>query len=524
MRRRAILCRAIKSVNMRKWSDAAWAMLASRRIVISLILLWCALHLAARLLGPPGLHDDEAEILLYGQSSQWTYDARDPALLVWLAHFAFRLFGQLVGTSATTLFVFKYVLMAGGLLSYLAAARIALRDGRLAALAVLALLSSTVFLVTAHIALEFSILLFAASAVFVWALLRTLERGSDRDYLLLGLAVGLGLWTRYIFALEAACFALAIASIPELRQRLSLKGAAIAFTVAALIYAPEVVILLVHKYSLVAVSSDIVQGAGLHPAQWPPAALALLTSTALGWALPTVLFLALFGQSFRPIGTSLDDDVPRAILRMFDRANIAGFLIFGAGLIALGAARIRLQWLLPIVFTLPVALVMRAKLADVLTPSRGKILAGLLLLVAAAGVGGHFALATAGQRLCAYCHSYWPVQQLAGELARKGFVQGTIVSDDKFVAGSLQRDFGKSRSVWTSLDPAVFGEPGAGQCLLISTGASLAPPLTRFVADKLGVSNLHGALRGTFTTALPNGTSRTVAFSYALLPGAGSCR
>src|SRR6202000_1619367 len=123
-----------------------WSELADPSSVLAFFVLYCAIHFLVRYLLSPNFTLDESEQMLFGQSLQWGYRFRHPPLITWLT------WGTLTATgNSRAAFFFKYVIMSGALAAYFAAARIVIRDVRMAALATFALLTTFVMGFLPHV-------------------------------------------------------------------------------------------------------------------------------------------------------------------------------------------------------------------------------------------------------------------------------------------------------------------------------------------------------------------------------------
>ena len=169
-----------------------WADLAEPSSVIAFLALYCAIHFLVRYLLSPNFTLDESEQMLFGQSLQWGYRFRHPPLITWLS------WGTLSATnnSRAAFFLLKYVIMAGGLAVYFAAARVVIRDTRMAALATFGLLTTFVMGFLPLVDLMHTVLLATMLAAFLWIGARIVTKGSPRDYLLLAASTGFGMLSK----------------------------------------------------------------------------------------------------------------------------------------------------------------------------------------------------------------------------------------------------------------------------------------------------------------------------------------
>lgn len=203
----------------------------SGRRLLLLVLVYFGAHLLSRTLISGALELDEAEQALWTQQLAPGYGAQPP-LYTWLQWGVF----QIAGVSVFSLALLKNVLIA---LTYLFVYLAALR----AMAAPLALLASASMLLIPHIGWEshrdltHSVLVTTMASATVLVAMRLVERPRPALYLLLGLVAGLGMLSKYSYALFFAALALAMLASPRTRAlALSpwiLAGALVALVVVA---------------------------------------------------------------------------------------------------------------------------------------------------------------------------------------------------------------------------------------------------------------------------------------------------
>ncbi|MCZ7561386.1 MAG: glycosyltransferase family 39 protein [Burkholderiaceae bacterium] len=185
------------------------AAVPSGRQLLLLMLLYFGAHLLSRVLVSGALELDEAEQALWTQRLAAGYGAQPP-LYTWLQWGVF----QLAGVSVFSLALLKNVLIA---LTYLFMYLAALR----AMPARLALLASASMLLIPHIGWEshrdltHSVLVTTLASATILVVLRLVERPRAALYLLLGLVAGLGILSKYSYALFFAALALALLAGPR---------------------------------------------------------------------------------------------------------------------------------------------------------------------------------------------------------------------------------------------------------------------------------------------------------------------
>ncbi|MEZ5938521.1 MAG: glycosyltransferase family 39 protein, partial [Hyphomonadaceae bacterium] len=163
--------------------------------VILLIWIYCLAHWVVRTLIAPVYTVEEAEQLLMSQSLQLGYDAAHPPLLAWI----FATLKMWPGLSPPLVFGVKYLLLFSGLtLFYLAARNVLVRPGVSAA--AVACWAMTFYIGWgAHEDLLNTVALMACLSMTLHAMTRILTWRRPRDWIYLGVAMGLGLLTSYLY-------------------------------------------------------------------------------------------------------------------------------------------------------------------------------------------------------------------------------------------------------------------------------------------------------------------------------------
>ncbi|HSF01903.1 MAG TPA: glycosyltransferase family 39 protein, partial [Solirubrobacterales bacterium] len=211
-----------------------WAWVSEPRGTLTFLLLWAGGHALLRLALSSTLTADDAREAVLAQSLQWGYQARQPPLYNWLAWGALRLLGP--GLPALTLLKYAVLFLAFWLV-YLTARRI-LADPRLATLGAFSFLLIFPISWTVHESLTHSVTVLAACAGTAYALIRLGDAPSSRAYAGLGLAVGLGLLSKFTYVVFLVALVLAALTVSRYRARLLTPAILITGLVAATLILP----------------------------------------------------------------------------------------------------------------------------------------------------------------------------------------------------------------------------------------------------------------------------------------------
>jgi len=490
-----------------------WADLAEPSSVIAFLVLYCAVHFLVRYLLSPNFTLDESEQMLFGQSLQWGYRFRHPPLITWLS------WGTLSATnnSRAAFFLLKYVIMAGGLAAYFAAARLVIRDVRMAALATFGLLTTFVMGFLPLVDLMHTVLLATMLAAFLWIGERVITKGSPRDYLLLAAITGLGILSKYVFLVLPVAFAIGVALTPRFRARMKIGPLILALVLTLAIVAPYAWWSYAHEYSLFTLAKTITKGSGpeFSPVNW------LIGAGDLVWALISfglpfiVIFPFLYWPACKKLTVTEEED--RDWLRLYEITMIAGALMMLVAVFFVGTEAFKARWMHQVAMPLPIYLFLRARIAGV-NDRNNKIFAAIALLFALGVVGARVGIYETHANTCKECREYWPMQTYARAFQRVGFSQGTILAETYDLGGNLRGVFPTSRVVTPGYPVQVFGSPVPGPCLLVWEGDR--PPskdLTGYLAANYGVTVKDAVTRGDVNAALLTSKTHRNTMNYVLI-------
>lgn len=316
-------------------------------------LVWMLAHVAARVAVSPALEMDEAEQMLWTQALAWGYGSQPP-LYTWLQASWF----ALVGSSVLGLSSLKFTLLGLTLVLVWRTAR-HLMPERAAVWAAASLLLLPNLGWESLRDLTHSVLLTCLVAATWWALLRQLRAPRPAGFALLGLVLGLGLLSKYSFALFAAALGGAVLSLPVGRALLRARGMWLLPLVALLTVLPHGLWLLEHWQAASAQTVDKLQAtATLHPVA--RGLLSLVKAVLANLLLFGLCALAAFRSGWWKAEAAPAEALPAAAPSRPDWA----LPLFGRYLALLGLALVTLvvlggvtyikgRWLYPLLCTVP---------------------------------------------------------------------------------------------------------------------------------------------------------------------------
>ncbi|WP_416401419.1 ArnT family glycosyltransferase [Alicycliphilus denitrificans] len=396
-------------------------------------LLWlmaiALAHVAVRVAVSPALKWDEAEQLLWSQELALGYGAQPP-LYTWLQW----LVNQVFGPSVLALAALKHTLLAlTYALMYLAGRE--LLDGRgawWASASMLLLPPLGWFSVRDH---THTILVTAMTCGAWWLLLRIARRPRPLEFALLGLVCGLGMLSKYSFALAAGAMLLAALSVTETRRALLSRGWWWAPVAGLLVVLPHATWLAAH---LAEATAGTIGKMEIQPENGLGKGLLSL----LGGVAGTLALWALFALwAFRAAWwrTPWAPAAPWA-QRVFVRYVLLIMLALLGMVLFAGVTTFKGRWMLPLLCMAPLAaFAARPQLQQ--HPRGGRYTAAILAVAT-------FILAVAGVRP-------WlsglrgqpdelnhPVAELADALRAAGYDgAGSIIAADHILAGTLRARF-----------------------------------------------------------------------------------
>lgn len=316
--------------------------------VYVLLAAYFIVNVILRLASPASLELDEGQQLFFAQWLSVGYDTQPP-FYNWVQYWVV----QLLGDSVLAVSLLKNLTL---FLSYLLVgltAQLVIRDRVLAVIATLGLITLPQVGYEAQRDLTHTISVLFAACMFVFFFFRAVQRPSALDYALAGVALGIGILSKYNFVLLPLAAVLALLPDRQLRARLFDPRVLLALLVAALIVAPHALWFLDHLNEATGRTvGKLTAGSDGRGFDQIGRGLLSLAGAVLAHILPT---LAVFAIAFRRAliaSWPASNQWTRLIGRMF-----AIFLVLLALLVVFGGASdVKDRWLVPLFFLLPIYL------------------------------------------------------------------------------------------------------------------------------------------------------------------------
>lgn len=424
------------------------------------LIFYFTLQVIIRVTGSPVLDLDEAEMLVVTQWWLAGYSGQPP-LYAWVQKFAF----QVLGVNLLALSVVKNALLFLTYVFVYLSARRLIPDPRLAVLATLSLLLIPQVAWESQRDLTHSVMVTTVTAASVYVLLRWLERPTLVHYLLLGLLLGLGILSKYNYALFAGAALSVLLSLPRGRALLLTPRILLSAGVAALVLAPHVFWFFGTGELGTRSMEKMDFGGGL----WPLSGLTSLAIAVIAFLTPLwVVLLTVFRRDFMSAlacrgNPSVSGGFPLRRYLIAVTVLLVGMVLF------LGVAHFKDRWMLPLFLLFPLY-IFSGLPAAALTPARIRAFVaiclavpGLVLLIMTGRV--HEWPALEGQHRYSY-----PFETMAEEIRRAGFNQGLIVADRAFIAGNLRFRMQESSAAYPGVSRSGLS-CGPGEDLLVAWDA-----------------------------------------------------
>ncbi len=438
----------------------------SPKLVFLVLLVYFAGQLIARVCISGTLESDEAEQAILTQRWQWGYGPQGP-LFTWLQILVFKVFGVSVfglsllkNSLLLTLFAFIW----------LSARQLTNSDSR-------ATVATALLMVVPEIAWEFqrdlshSVLLAALCAITFYILVRLLREGSPKYFVLLGIAAGLGMLSKYNYALFLFSILCAGVTIPLLRRKLMRPGLMLSAALMVAIAAPHAIWVATHKNLALASVSKLevaVKGSWITAVAKGSWDLAIAFGSQVG-----ILFAILSLVWWCSRGQVAEENSQTVWTRLLGRQCLITLAMCILAVLVFKVTNFKSRWIAPLVITLPACGI--ALLGQRLTRQWEK---GIVWIGAAAAavvlvlMPGHIYLANPLDR-----PFNWnaPMDILARKCKEQVAQANTIVAEKALVGGNFRLEFPDKPLILPDV-PGLGIEPRSPVLLVWNATKSPEPP------------------------------------------------
>ncbi|MCV9997704.1 glycosyltransferase family 39 protein [Pararhizobium sp. YC-54] len=413
--------------------------------MIFAVAAYFVLCVALRVFISPALEIDEGEQAFVSQFLALGYGPQPP-FYNWLQYAVVEAFG----VSLTALTALKHLMLFLCCLFYGLAAQIVIRDRALAAIAMLGVLTLPPVFLLAQRDLSHTVSALFAVSLFLYGFFRTLRNPSLFSYLLTGIAVGIGLISKYNFALVPAAAVLAVLPERDLRQRIFDWRVIASLSVAFAIVLPHAYWVVNNLTSASAGTiNEMKEGlSGGRLTQAVKGIVSLISAIFGASILPLVFFAAVFPFDIKRAYRA-ESQWTRITGRMICLCLVAVLMI----VLGLGATHIREKWLAVFVVLLPLYLCLKIDAAGIETSGKLKRFAIPLFIMIFAVLIGVSARVLTSPMLGSYNKLNTPYDAFIREITQNHAIQpALVIADDTNLAGSVRLQLPQS-TVITSYKP-----------------------------------------------------------------------
>lgn len=401
-------------------------------LVIALIAAYYLLAVVVRVVRSPGLEVDESQAAL-SQFFLWGYGSQPP-LFEWLQLGL----AKIIGMSIATLSILKNSVLFLSCLFIWLTARLLTGDRFLSGAAALGVLTLPPIFLMAQRDLTHSLLAVLAVGLFLYAFFRTLKRPSLGNYLLAGLAVGIGTLSKYNFVLVPLAAILAVLPEKELRARVPDWRMLVAIAVSVMIVLPHGLWVLDNMGLATGQTiGEMTEGHETTAFHGLSGALDLIIAALKGSAVTLAVFAALFYRDIRRILPASNQWT-----RVTGRILLISLLIVLVIVFALDVTNVRQKWLIVYLVLLPLYISLKIHAAGVdVTPK----LPGMVAATSALTIGVLIMLLFRGLVTPYYGRFsliHIPYDTFAQTVRRDGFPEPRyVIAPSGLVGGNLKIQF-----------------------------------------------------------------------------------
>jgi len=300
----------------------------------------------------------------------------------------------------------------------------------------------------------------ALAVMTVWAVLKLIDRGLRRDYLFLGVLIGLGLLTEHTYAVLLFALFVAVILQPAMRKRLSARWLISAFVIAGLIVSPYAAWIAADPQRIAIFWADLLPipqhytWAGFYHSLGRSLFAPLLVLSPYILFLP-ILFPGLLREiAFHTPVRLMNRDKPDHLQLLLHALLVELFLLIICDSLLFQRIEYPVHSLLPMMMIAIVWLTAKACKSSP-GPRRIRYFIILTFVFAIGAFIGRAANMFLLEPVCSKCRWATPYAELAETLRAAGFdgKGGTVMTRDVRLGGNLRRFFPDSHFVVS--DPAL---------------------------------------------------------------------
>ncbi len=352
------------------------ALRARPDLVIVLLAAYFLVNLLVRITLPNSLELDESQQVFFAQYLAAGYGTQPP-----FYNWTYYLVAKLFGSSVATLAILKDLMLFASYVLYYKAARLWVKEPLWAVIAVLGLLTIPQISFEAQRDLTHTVAVVFATSLFLYGMARTLTRGDLAAYAITGLALGIGLISKYNFALFGLAAIISLLVSPDGRKALFDRRLALTIIVAGIVVTPHAAWLSSHLYLATDHTLEkMTAGASTSKIGQIASGLLSLVLAVIGFSIVTILaYLLGFGRSMFNAARH-----PEGRSRILATLMLAAIAILILVVMVTDTTNIKDRWLTPFLMVLPLflALCLEGAGVDPIRPFRRLLILCLAIMIA----------------------------------------------------------------------------------------------------------------------------------------------
>ncbi|UIK05995.1 glycosyltransferase family 39 protein [Neorhizobium galegae] len=475
---------AVRSEELNKPGRLAGFLAGGLRPAALFLGAYFLLSIAVRLMLPNALTLDEAEQALFSQYWFAGYGPQPP-FYNWVQN----AFVSVIGISLFSLTLPKFLMLLLCYVFFGMAAREVDARPAFAAMAMLSLLTLPQLSYMPQQDLTHTVAVLMATSLFLYGLLRTLVRADWQGYLIIGVAIGIGMISKYNFGLLPASALIAVCCDREWRARLFDLRALLTAIISLAIVLPHALWLLGNlDLATSGTIGKMVEANAPHGVARIARALGSLVLACLAFgALTVIIFAVAFKKDFRRSLTA--GDRWTRLLGLMMAVCLLGVLLV---ILFTGTTKITERWLDPYLLPLPLYLLLKLERAGIDTTLHLKRLVPVFIVIMAVTSVPLAGKTFTGGLTGAYTRINYPLASVAEALKAEGR-PAVIVAAGMHLAGNMRLQFPDVPVVNSEQPIAGFPAPNAmkGPVLAIwaDSGRAAGPlPIDLSSVDTLGLT------------------------------------
>lgn len=395
------------------------------------IILYIFIHLLVRMLFSQTLQVDDSEQIDHAQNLLLGYPIPQPPLYSWLSWIMFQIFG----TGLLALTLLKYVIISATFwFTWLVSGQL-FQHLQTRYIATFSYLLMPSFAWHMHQGFTHTILLGFGIILSLHALLSLKENGSIKNYLYLGLALGIGLMAKYSFLLFMVPLLISAISVASFRRVITDQKILLSIGVFILIIGPHAYWLTQHYQEIflsidqkLKVTSDNLLVDRIK-------SVGQFTGVAIAFVMPfSLIFIINSWRKIFNIDKQASKDDSTRLLNRFYLIILVSVILLA---IFVSMPHFKVRWFHPLMMIFPLWMLARIERKTLLSKSIIRWLAVITIIFTVLILSIRIAQLTVGPELDQYGRLNRPIVETFDKLPASAIKGSIIKTEDKFIGSHL---------------------------------------------------------------------------------------